>query len=83
MAAYGKRIFQTHDGSRYVESISLDGYPTFRVTDPRYIFQLPDHTGYVRIITRTLPDGAVVFADLTVAGLRRLGANLEDLELAA
>ncbi len=80
MAAYEKVTWRTHDGTRYVESIMSDGHPAFRVTDPRHIFQDRFAFGIVRIVTRTLPDGSVVFADLTVAGLRRLGVELDSLE---
>ncbi len=80
MAAYEKVTWRTHDGTRYVESIMSDGHPAFRVTDPRHIFQDRFAFGIVRIVTRTLLDGSVVFADLTVAGLRRLGVELSDLE---
>lgn len=79
MSTYQKVTFRTRDGRRYVESISLDGHPAFRVTDPRHIFQPQFSSGYVRIVTRRTEDGRVVFADSTVRGLRRLGVELEEL----
>jgi hypothetical protein len=82
MRDFAKVSWRTRDDSRYVESIMLNGRPTFRVSDPRHIFQ-PEYTfGTVPIITRTIQEHGepvVIFADLTVRGLRRYGVELADL----
>jgi hypothetical protein len=78
------QVFRTRDGTRELEVISLDGQPTFLIRDPRYAgkAQPPNCSGLVRVTTRMLDDGTVVFGPPTVVGLRLRGIELRDLTAA-
>lgn len=75
----GRQVFQTRDGTRYVETIMSDGHLAFRVTDPRHIFQDQWSHGVVRIITRELEDGTTVLSQTTITGLALLNVDIAEL----